>query len=90
MGATAPKRRCEQQLNDHSEPGIRARAQRWSVDAGERRPDVVVRTSSRALADFVTRPIGKRRLPSREISLSGDADRVAEVIETFGASRRSL
>ena len=60
---------------------------RWSVDEGDRRPDVVVRTSSRALADFVTRPIGKRRLPSREIRLSGDDDRVAELIETFGAAR---
>lgn len=59
---------------------------RWSLAAADGPPDVVVGTTSRAWADFVTRPPAKRRLPSREIRLSGDADRVAELVQTFGAA----
>jgi DNA-binding HxlR family transcriptional regulator len=60
---------------------------RWSLDAAERRPDVVVSTTPRAMADFVTRPPSKRRLPSREIRLSGAPDRLEELVEVFGAAR---
>jgi DNA-binding HxlR family transcriptional regulator len=59
--------------------------ERWSLDGTDRSPDVVVSTSPRALAEFVTRPPAKRRLPTRDIRLSGAEDRVAELVETFGA-----
>ena len=56
----------------------------WSpADAGEP-ADVVVSTSGRALAEFVTRPPARRRLPSAEIRLSGSPDRVAELAATLG------
>jgi DNA-binding HxlR family transcriptional regulator len=58
---------------------------RWSIDSADRKPDVVVRTTSRAWAEFVTRPPARRRLPSREIRLSGVADGVAELVEALGA-----
>ncbi len=58
---------------------------RWSAGA-QRRPDVVVSTTARALAEFVTRPPSKRRLPSREIGLSGAPDRVEELLEVFGVA----
>jgi DNA-binding HxlR family transcriptional regulator len=55
----------------------------WSVAENGERPDVVVSTSPPAWADFVTRPPTKRRLPSREIRVSGDADRVAELVDVL-------
>lgn len=58
---------------------------RWSVSAEDDDADVVVSTTGRALADFVTRPPAKRRLPTREIRLSGSAERVAEFVRTFRA-----
>ena len=60
--------------------------ERWSLDSTDRSPDVVVSTSPRALAEFVTRPPAKRRLPTPEIGLSGRANRVAELIRTLGAT----
>ncbi len=59
---------------------------RWSLAEADHRPDVVVSTTPRAWADFVTRPPAKRRLPSREVRLSGDADQVAELIDVFAAA----
>jgi DNA-binding HxlR family transcriptional regulator len=61
---------------------------RWSLDPADRKPDVVVSTNSRAWADFVTRPPARRRLPSREIRLSGAADGVAELVEALDAVPR--
>jgi DNA-binding HxlR family transcriptional regulator len=58
---------------------------RWSLADTDRSPDVVVSTTPRAWAEFVTRPLERRRLPTREIRLSGPEDRVGELIETFGA-----
>ena len=58
---------------------------RWSLD-GAGQPDVIVSTTPRAWAEFVTRPPARRRLPSQEIRLSGDADRVRELVESFGAA----
>jgi DNA-binding HxlR family transcriptional regulator len=58
---------------------------RWSLDAADHAPDAVVSTTPRAWAEFVTRPPARRRLPSREIRLSGGEDRVAELVETLGA-----
>jgi hypothetical protein len=55
------------------------------VSAEDDDADVVVSTTGRALADFVTRPPAKRRLPTREIRLSGSAERVAEFVRTFRA-----
>jgi DNA-binding HxlR family transcriptional regulator len=57
---------------------------RWSVDGSDRSPDVVVSTTARALAELVTTPPARRRLPSREISLAGAPDRVAELVGTLG------
>jgi DNA-binding HxlR family transcriptional regulator len=57
----------------------------WSVTENGERPDVVVSTTARAWAEFVTRSPATRRLPSREIQLSGDADRVAEFVDVFQA-----
>jgi DNA-binding HxlR family transcriptional regulator len=56
---------------------------RWSVAQNGQRPDVVVSTTPRAWAEFVTRPPTKRRLPSREIQLGGPAERVAELVDVF-------
>src|SRR5919201_79230 len=56
---------------------------RWSVAENGERTDVVVSATPRAWAEFVTRAPTKRRLPSREIRLSGDAGRVAEPVEVF-------
>ena len=55
----------------------------WALTENGKRPDVVVSTTSRALAEFVTKAPTRRRLPSREIRLSGDADRVAELVDVF-------
>lgn len=57
---------------------------RWSLDGADRAPDVVVSTTARALAELVTTPPAKRRLPSREIRLEGASDRVAELVATLG------
>jgi DNA-binding HxlR family transcriptional regulator len=59
--------------------------ERWSVDGVDRPPDVVVTTTPRAWAEFVTRPTARRRLPSREIRVSGAAARVDELVEVLGA-----
>jgi DNA-binding HxlR family transcriptional regulator len=56
---------------------------RWSVAGAGREPDVLVSTTARDLAELVTTPRAKRRLPSREIRVEGDADRVAELVETL-------
>jgi DNA-binding HxlR family transcriptional regulator len=58
---------------------------RWARAENGRPPDVVVSTTSRAWADFVTRSSSRRRLPSREIQLSGAADRVDELVHVFQA-----
>jgi DNA-binding HxlR family transcriptional regulator len=58
---------------------------RWSLEHPDQPPDVVVNTTPRAWADFVTRPPTTRRLPTPEIRLSGRRDRVAELIEAFAA-----
>ena len=57
---------------------------RWALD-GERSPDVVFSTTARAWAEFIVTPLAKRRLPSRDIRLSGSARRVAEAVQVFGA-----
>src|SRR5919201_1296214 len=54
---------------------------RWSVAVKGQSADVVVSTTPRAWAEFVTRPPTKRRMPSRGIRLRGDADRVAELVD---------
>lgn len=64
--------------------------ERWSLVEAVDEPDVVVRTTPRAWADFVTRPPARRRLPSREIRLSGERRRVAELVATFGAAPAEL
>jgi DNA-binding HxlR family transcriptional regulator len=58
---------------------------RWSLTA-DQDPDVVISTTPRALAEFVTRSPAKRRLPTKEIRLSGAADRVDELVKTLGAT----
>jgi DNA-binding HxlR family transcriptional regulator len=57
----------------------------WALAENGGRPDVVVSTTPRAWADFVTGPPSRRRLPSREIQLEGESDRVAEFADTFQA-----
>jgi DNA-binding HxlR family transcriptional regulator len=59
---------------------------RWSLADDGRPADVVVDTTARALAGFVTQPPAQRRLPSRDIRLSGEADRVAELVDVFRAT----
>jgi len=57
---------------------------RWTR-AGDGRPaDVTVDTTPRAWAEFATRPRARRRLPTRDIRLSGAPDRVADLVETLG------
>ena len=58
--------------------------ERWSLADPDRSPHVVIHTTPRAWAGFVTQ--AKRRLPTREIGLSGAPDRIAELIETLGAA----
>jgi DNA-binding HxlR family transcriptional regulator len=60
--------------------------EQWSLADGDREADVVVSTTPRAWAEFVTRPSGRHRLPSPEIRVSGDRRRVAELVGTFGAA----
>ena len=57
----------------------------WALAENGGRPDVVVSTTPRAWADFVTGPPSRRRLPSREIQLEGESSRVAEFADTFQA-----
>src|SRR5215218_3012050 len=59
----------------------------WSLAADGREPDVVIDTTSRAWADFLTRPPTRRRLPSREIGVRGDPDRVTELADVFRVAR---
>jgi hypothetical protein len=59
---------------------------RWSVDRPDRAADVSVRTSPRALAEFVAEPPARRRLPSPQIQLSGTPDRIADVRGVFGVA----
>jgi DNA-binding HxlR family transcriptional regulator len=56
----------------------------WSVGNGDQPADVVVRTTPRAWARFIATPPAKRRLPTREISLTGPPDRISELVETLG------
>jgi DNA-binding HxlR family transcriptional regulator len=60
--------------------------ERWSLSDRNGPPDVVVDTTARALAHFVTRPPEKRRLPTRDIALEGEEDRIAELVGTFRAT----
>jgi DNA-binding HxlR family transcriptional regulator len=64
---------------------LRFDGKRWSLDGSGRRPDLVVKTTARALAELVTTPLPKRRLPSEDIRLEGAPDRVAELVATLGA-----
>jgi DNA-binding HxlR family transcriptional regulator len=59
---------------------------RWSQADPGRRPDVLVTTTPRAWARFLTRPHEDRRLPTDEIRVSGAPGRVAELTATFGAA----
>lgn len=62
----------------------------WSVDEGGREADVVVTTTPRAWAEFVTTPHARRRLPTPDIRLDGREESVAELVElltTAGAAR---
>jgi DNA-binding HxlR family transcriptional regulator len=58
---------------------------RWAVEDPGRAADVEVQASPRALAAFVTQPPAKRRLPSREIRLTGAPERVDDLLEVFRA-----
>lgn len=59
--------------------------QRWSLADDGGSADVLVRTTPRAFARFITRPPARRRLPTRDIHLSGAPAPIAELIETLGA-----
>jgi DNA-binding HxlR family transcriptional regulator len=86
--APKPSRRCAWRF-EFADPEasftLSYDGKRWSVDDAGRRADVVVSTTSRAWADFVTHPQEKRWLPSPEIRLSGAEDRVADLVAAFGA-----
>ena len=58
---------------------------RWALTDAGPSADVVISTTARAWADFITRPSPRRRLPTRDIRVSGSDDRVAELAETLGA-----
>jgi DNA-binding HxlR family transcriptional regulator len=60
--------------------------ERWALTDADRAPDVVVSTTPGAWAEFVTRPLQQRRLPTSEIRLSGAAERVAELTKVFGVA----
>jgi DNA-binding HxlR family transcriptional regulator len=86
--APKPSRPCAWRLefDDREEAFTLAfDGERWSLADADSPADVVIRTTSRAWANFITRPSAKRRLPTREIRVSGAADRVAELAETLGA-----
>jgi DNA-binding HxlR family transcriptional regulator len=59
---------------------------RWSLVRDQRPADVVVSTTPRAWAEFLTTPPAKRRLPSKEIDLDGAVERVGELVEAFGGT----
>jgi DNA-binding HxlR family transcriptional regulator len=87
-GAPKPSRRRTWRFEFGDEEGsfdLAFDGNRWSLDGAEHAPDAVVSTTPRAWAQFITRPPARRRLPTREIRLNGPADRVAELVETFGA-----
>jgi DNA-binding HxlR family transcriptional regulator len=83
-----PPRRCIWRF-EFSEPEgsftLRFDGRHWLLDERSRRADVVVSTTPRAWADFVTRSPTERRLPSPEIRLRGAEDRVADLIAAFRA-----
>jgi DNA-binding HxlR family transcriptional regulator len=58
----------------------------WALAGGERPADLVIKTTPRAWADFVTRPPARRRLPTRDILVSGAPGRVADFVATFDAT----
>jgi DNA-binding HxlR family transcriptional regulator len=60
--------------------------ERWALGDTDRTPEVVVSTTARAWAEFVTRPLEQRRLPTSDIRLSGTSERVAELTKIFGAA----
>jgi DNA-binding HxlR family transcriptional regulator len=60
---------------------------KWTLTDADQPADVVVSTTPRAWAEFVNRPLPKRRLPTRDIRLTGPEDRVSELVEAFGAER---
>jgi DNA-binding HxlR family transcriptional regulator len=57
----------------------------WALDDADQPANVVVSTTPRAWAEFVTRPLAKRRLPTREIRLRGSTERVSDLVRTLGA-----
>jgi DNA-binding HxlR family transcriptional regulator len=59
---------------------------RWSPANVDDPVHVVVSTTPRAFADFVTRPPARRRLPTREIRVDGAPDRVAELVKSLRAT----
>jgi DNA-binding HxlR family transcriptional regulator len=59
--------------------------ERWAHAQNGASADVVVRTTPRAWATFITTPPVRRRLPTRDIALEGDAGRVAELSATLTA-----
>jgi DNA-binding HxlR family transcriptional regulator len=65
---------------------LRFDGERWAFADADLAPDVVVSTTPRVWAEFVTRPLASRRLPSHEIRLAGAEDRVAEFVEAVGAA----
>jgi DNA-binding HxlR family transcriptional regulator len=60
--------------------------ERWSPASADDPAHVVVSTTPRAFAELVTRPPGRRRLPTREIRVDGAPDRVAELLASLGAT----
>jgi DNA-binding HxlR family transcriptional regulator len=60
--------------------------ERWSLADADLAADVVVSTTPRSWAEFVTQPRGSRRLPSPEIRLSGEGRAVAELVELLGGA----
>ena len=60
--------------------------ERWTRAVDGRPPDATVETTPRAWVDFATRPRARRRLPTREIRLSGVPDRVADLVATLAGA----
>jgi DNA-binding HxlR family transcriptional regulator len=88
LGARPPRRRTWhfEFGNPDASFALAFDGKRWSLADADLAPDVVVSTTPRAWADFVTRPAASRRLPSPEIRLTGAADRVAELVDAVGAA----
>lgn len=87
VGATPSRSRTWQfDFGDAGTFDLAFDGKRWSLDGADHDPDVVVRTTSRAWAEFVTLTPAKRRLPTPKIRLSGPPSRVTELVETFGAA----